>query len=51
MLFVPLKTAVGLGFTVITAFPVKSAGNDVHLLSLADVSVYVLLEVGDTEMV
>ena len=47
-MLVPLKTAVGLGFTDTIALLVRSPGSDVHLLSFADVSVYVLVEVGDT---
>jgi hypothetical protein len=35
----PLNTAVGLGFTVTEALPLKSAGNDAHLLSLTAVNV------------
>jgi hypothetical protein len=46
--FVPLKTAVGLGFTVITAFPIIPAGAAAHLLSFTAVNVYVLFVTGDT---
>ena len=48
MVVVPLKTAVGLAFTVIVALPVISAGKEVHLLSLAVVSVYVVARLGET---
>jgi hypothetical protein len=48
MVFDPLRTAVGLAFTVTTALPVISAGNDEHLLSFTAVSVYVLVVEGDT---
>ena len=48
IVFVPLRTAVGLGFTVITALPVIPAGNATHLLSFTDVKLYVLLAVGNT---
>ena len=48
IVFVPLSTAVCLGFTVITALPVIPAGNATHLLSFTDVKVYVLLDAGDT---
>ena len=39
MVFAPLKTAVGLEFTVTTALPLRSAGIAMHLLSLAAVNV------------
>ena len=39
MVVVPLKAAVGLVFTVTVALPVKSAGDDIHLLSLTAVNV------------
>ena len=37
IIFVPLITAVGRGFTVTTALPLRSATIEVHLLSLAAV--------------
>ena len=42
----PLNTAVGSGFTVTTALPVKEVPG--QLISLTAVSVYVLVEVGFT---
>jgi hypothetical protein len=48
MVVVPLKTAVGLALTVTTALPEISAGNALHLLSLADVRVYVVVMPGET---
>ncbi len=44
----PLISAVGRVFTVIIALPLISAAIDEHLLSLAAVSVYVLVAIGDT---
>jgi hypothetical protein len=51
MVFDPLRTAVGRAFTVTTALPVISAGNDEHLLSFTAVSVYVFVVDGDTAKV
>lgn len=48
MVVVPLKSAVGLEFTVITAEPLMSAAMDEHLLSLTDVNVYVFVAAGVT---
>ncbi len=39
MVLVPDNATVGLAFTVTTALPLRSAAIDVHLLSLAAVSV------------
>lgn len=51
IVFVPLKTAVGLGLTVTVGLPLRSAAIDEHFVSLTAVNVYVLVEVGVTENV
>ena len=48
MVFVPLKTAVGRGFTVTIALPLRSDAIDEHLLSLAEDKVYVWIDEGVT---
>ena len=46
---VPEIVAVGSGFTVIVADPVRSAGNAEHRLSWREAMVYVVVAVGLTE--
>ena len=48
MVVAPVRIAVGLAFTVTVALPLRSAAMDAHLLSLAAVRVYVLVEEGVT---
>ena len=47
-MLVPLIAIVGRVFTVITALPLMPPANAVHLLSLMAVTLYVLVDVGDT---